>query len=259
MNHEGHAPVSGPLRRCGSRGSVRGDSGVTVQPGAASRSTPFGYVCRRCNLCCRNKHIQLNPYEVARLARAKGESTGQFRAAWTVDDLGTALRQKADGTCVFLGPEGCGVHADRPLVCRLYPLAQHVRQDGSEYYTRLEGHPQSQGEFTNDGTIADHLTAQGAGPFLEAANRYFQWLCAAHERFALTSDASAAGAGEAVDGVDLTDMDQMIAGYCTATGETEPDHLDDRMKLHLRLLDRAIANVEAADDEKAPDARMPTA
>ena len=232
---------------------------MTVQSVAASRSTPFGYVCRRCNLCCRHKHIQLNPYEVARLARAKGESTGQFRAAWTVDGLGTTLRQREDGTCVFLGPEGCEVHADRPLVCRLYPLGQHVRQDGSEYYTRLEGHPQSQGEFTNDGTIADYLAAQGATPFLDAADHYFQWLCAAHERFALTSDAPAASVGEAVDDVDLTDIDQMIARYCTATGETEPDHLDDRMHLHVRLLDRAIANLEAADDEQTPEARMPTA
>ena len=35
---------------------------------------------------------------------------------------GTALAVRPDGSCVFLGPQGCSVHAGRPLVCRLYPL-----------------------------------------------------------------------------------------------------------------------------------------
>jgi Fe-S-cluster containining protein len=217
---------------------------MTAQPAATSRSSRFGYTCRRCSLCCRHKGIQLNPYEIARLARAKGESTAQFRAARTVDGRGTMLRQKEDGTCVFLGPQGCEVHADRPLVCRLYPLSRHVQSDGSEYYTRLEGHPQSTGEFTDRGTIADYLAAQGAEPFMEAADAYFRWLCHAHEQLGLTLDALGTGTGDESNGVDLLDMDNMIAGHCAATGDTEPANLDDRLHLHLQLLDDAIANRE---------------
>src|SRR5262245_42571997 len=134
---------------------------------SASRSETFGYVCHRCSRCCRNKDIQVNPYEVARLARARNETARQFRAAWTID--GTVLRRKSDGSCVFLGPQGCEVHADRPLVCRLYPLGRHLRSDGSEYFTIQKGHPLSEGEFTERGTIAHYLEAQGVEPYIAAA------------------------------------------------------------------------------------------
>jgi uncharacterized protein len=215
---------------------------VTAQCPAASRSTSFGYVCRRCSRCCRDKQIQVNPYEIARLARATGQSTSEFRAAWTEDGQGTVLRQNEDGTCVFLGPQGCEVHGDRPLACRLYPLGRHVRSDGSEYFTKLEGHPQSAGEFTDRGTVADHVAAQGAQPFIDAADAYFQWLCAAHERLGESADRPADEMG-AEDG-DLLDLDTMIARHCEASGEAEPGNVDDRMRLHLRLLHDAIANLE---------------
>jgi len=215
---------------------------VTIPSSAASRSTPFGYACRRCSRCCSDKQIQVNPYEVARLARAKRQSTSEFRAAWTVDGHGTVLRQNEDGTCVFLGPEGCQVHQDRPLVCRLYPLGRYVRSDGSEYFTRLEGHPQSAGEYTDRGMIADYLAAQGAQPFMDAADAYFRWVCVARERLALMSDHAAVQAG--AEDADLLDMDAMIARNCEVTGEAQPANLEDRMRLHLRLLDDAIGNLE---------------
>src|SRR5262245_23039972 len=164
---------------------------MTAQSSTASRSAPFGYVCRRCSRCCQDKQIQVNPYEVARLARAKGQSTSAFRADWTIDGRGTTLRWTEDGACVFLGPHGCEVHGDRPLVCRLYPLGRHVRSDGGEYFTTLEGHPQSAGQFTGDGTIAEYLSAQGAQPFMDAADAYFRWLCVAHERLAGLADNAA--------------------------------------------------------------------
>src|SRR5262245_61501097 len=212
---------------------------VTVQPSVASRSTAFGYVCRRCSRCCRDKQIQVNPYEVARLARAKGQSTSEFRATWTDNDQGTVLREKEDGTCVFLGPQGCEVHGDRPLVCRLYPLGRIVRSDGSEYFIVREGHPQSAGEFTDRGTIADYLTAQGAQPFMDATDAYFQWLCAAHERLGAPADHAADEAG--AEDADLLDLDTTIARHCNAAGEAEPGNLEDRVRLHVRLLHDAIA------------------
>jgi Fe-S-cluster containining protein len=215
----------------------------------AFRSAPFGYVCRRCSRCCWHNKIQINPYEVARLARAKGQTTGEFRAAWTVDGRGAVLRQNEDGACVFLGPRGCEVHRDRPLVCRLYPLGRHVRSDGSEYFTKLEGHPQSAGEITDRGTIAEYLAGQGAQPLLNAADAYFQWLCVARARTALLSDQAAIEAGS--EDADLLDMDAAIASYCESTGEAEPSDIDDRMRLHLALLHDAIASLEDNDAEGA--------
>lgn len=184
---------------------------------------------------------------MARLARAKGQSTAQFRAAWTVDGRGTTLRQKDDGSCVFLGPEGCEVHQHRPLVCRLYPLGRHVRADGSETYAVLEGHPQSAGEITKRGTIGDYLATQEAGEFLEAADGYFKWVIYAHERLGLRADAFGSTAGGEPEGVNLLDMDEVISARCASSGEAEPTDLDQRMRLHLQLLYKAIANVEVDD------------
>ena len=81
-----------------------------------ARQERFRYVCHQCLRCCHDKKIQLNPYEVARLARNRGQTTTQFRAEWTVDGAGTVLQQTETGACVFLGAGGCMVHADRPLV-----------------------------------------------------------------------------------------------------------------------------------------------
>ena len=208
----------------------------------ASRSTTFGYVCRRCSRCCQHKRIQLNPYEVARLARARKQSTTEFRRASTVDGQGTVLAQKDDGTCVFLGPQGCEVHGDRPLVCRLYPLGRHVRTDGFEYFTRHEGHPQSEGEFTDRGTVDGFLEAQGAKPFMAAQDSYFRWLCRAHEQIAGTNDATGSDQTDRAVGVDLLDIDLMIAEHCADTAENEPADIEDRLRLHLNLLYDLIAN-----------------
>jgi Fe-S-cluster containining protein len=222
-------------------------------------NTPFGYICRRCSRCCQHKHIQLDPYEVARLARAKGESTTQFRAAWTVDGQGTTLRQKEDGTCVFLGPQGCEVHADRPLVCRLYPLGRHFRKDGFEYFSISEGHPLTAGEYNKSGTIADYLEAQGTKPFITAGDGYFQWFCAAYQRLGATDDALISEFINGADDQGLLDMDNMIAKHCAATGEPEPENIDDRAQLHLKLLYDVLANLEGKDDQGSSKPSKPAA
>ena len=38
-------------------------------PEAGTRGASFSYTCNRCNRCCRDKRIQVNPYEVLRLSR----------------------------------------------------------------------------------------------------------------------------------------------------------------------------------------------
>src|SRR3954452_14469833 len=217
---------------------------MSDQSNVVTRTTPFGYICRRCSRCCQNKHIQLDPYEVARLARARGESTGHFRSAWTVDGLGTHLRQKDDGTCVFLGPQGCEVHADRPLVCRLYPLGRHLRSDGSEYFSISDGHPLTAGEYNENGTIPDYLETQGTTPFITAGDGYFQWFRAAYLKAEASDDALMS---ELIDGADdegLLDVDTMIEKHCAVTGEPEPKDVDDRHRLHLKLLYDVLGKLE---------------
>jgi Fe-S-cluster containining protein len=223
------------------------DSGAEA-PGP--RGEAFGYICGRCSRCCHDKEIHVNPYEVARLARRLGETTSEFRIAWTRD--GTSLRRTETGACVFLGPEGCTVHSDRPLVCRLYPLGRHVLDDGTEWFSRLEGHPQSAGEITDRGTIGEFLQAQKAHDFMTAADDYFGWLCAARMRLGedAASEPSGQPAQDAALAADLIDMDTAIARHCAATASAEPQDMEDRKHLHLQILHRQIADHPGGPHER---------
>ncbi|WP_375789829.1 YkgJ family cysteine cluster protein [Bradyrhizobium sp. Pha-3] len=85
---------------------------------------------------CRNKAIRVNPCEILRLARHLGISTTQFIKNHT-EAGGTVLRSKEDGDCGFLGERGCSVHPDRPLACRIYPLARRVAGQSCFHRARL--------------------------------------------------------------------------------------------------------------------------
>ncbi len=169
-------------------------------------------------------------------------TTTEFREAWTMDAVGTTLKQTAAGACVFLGSEGCTVHPDRPLVCRLYPLGRHVLTNGREYFSHIEPHPLSEGTFTNKGTIAQYLDRQRAAPFLQAADEYFSRFCAAQDLFdQVTEDYSSANqTAEVRDAIEVLDMDLALTRLCSAAHRQEPMDLEARKQLHLEIIDELI-------------------
>src|SRR5262249_50937518 len=69
-----------------------------------------------------------------------------------------------------------------------------------------------------------------------------------HERLGAPADHAADEAG--AEDADLLDLDTTIARHCKATGEAEPGNLEDRMRLHVRLLHDAIAKLEGYHDEE---------
>ena len=148
------------------------------------------------------------------------------------------LGQREDGACVFLGPEGCTVHDDRPEVCRLYPLGRFREADGTEGFVRLERHPESVGQLGNSGTIADYLEAQGAACFIKAADQYFSWLCEAAGTLGGAPDLNppAVSDEETVLTAELLDMDAAIRRHCSVHGIDEPTDIEDRKELHLAIL-----------------------
>lgn len=80
-----------------------------------------------CRACCFDTEMPLLPEDVARLQQV----TGQDPAAFSIRDRaseGRRLRNR-DGHCVFLGPSGCTVYADRPAGCRIYPLVYDPDRD----------------------------------------------------------------------------------------------------------------------------------
>lgn len=199
---------------------------------AAAREEAFAYVCNRCSRCCWHKVIQVNPYEIARLARRVGLSTRDFAQRYTEDGAGARLTRREDGSCSFLGPEGCGVHLDRPLVCRIYPLGRHVAADGTERWSHVEPHPQTAGVYGKDGTIGGYIAAQGAPPYMQATDEYAAWLRRAYDVMAAAGDADAGGASAA----DMLDVDSVIAAHCRKTGIQEPLDIEARKALHLTIL-----------------------
>jgi hypothetical protein len=197
-----------------------------------ARAEAFSYACNRCSLCCQGKVIQVNPYEIARLAGRLGVSTAEFRARWTEDGAGAHLTRRAeDDTCSFLGPQGCTVHPDRPLVCRIYPLGRQVAADGTERWSHLAPHPRTLGVYAKDGTIADYLAAQDAADFMQATDDYTAWLRRAYE---VIDEAERGDAG--AEDSDVLDLDSVVSRHCQMTGAAEPLDIEARKALHLAIL-----------------------
>src|ERR1019366_8586782 len=124
---------------------------------ALDRKSAFSYQCNACSRCCHNKAIRVGPYEILRLARRLGMTTTEFIARHT-EAGGTLLRMRDenDRACIFLDDKGCSVHPDRPLACRLYPLARWVDPDGRESFGHLTPHPKTEGIYGTGGAGADY-------------------------------------------------------------------------------------------------------
>lgn len=83
------------------------------------------------NRCCREATIILSPYDILRLSRRLGLTTGEFLKRHTCRQeesrsrLPLVLVKPArTGGCPFLGEGGCQMYEDRPAACRLFPLTQ---------------------------------------------------------------------------------------------------------------------------------------
>jgi Fe-S-cluster containining protein len=95
----------------------------------------LAFECRRCRKCCGGApgYVWVSPEEIARLSAALGLSPAAFSAANCRQVGGRAsLRERADGDCVLLGPDGCTVYAARPTQCRTFPFwPENVGSAGS--------------------------------------------------------------------------------------------------------------------------------
>lgn len=204
-----------------------------------NRESGFRYTCHRCKRCCHHKRITLNPYELIRLARNRGITIAEMIANHT-DEGGGVLRFAGDdNACVFLGPEGCTVHADRPLVCRLYPLGRYVHPDVGEAYAVLEGHPESAGifarthELTPSDTVGDYVEAQGATPFISASERYF----ALYQFLASAAESEQEIEGDIGPyGIHWQYADEIAEAHCRHRGLPAPDSAESVMESHIEAL-----------------------
>jgi uncharacterized protein len=217
-----------------------------------ARDSSFGYACGACGRCCYGKVIPLNPYEVARLAAHHDITTTEALARFT-NDCGASLKSRDDGGCVFLGDEGCTVHASRPLACRLYPLGRHVAANGDESFAEVEPHPETAGVYDGDrgdgdATVARYLAAQGAQPYIAASDRYLALF-----RRMLAALSARPDAAEACDGAtrlmrtapaeadaSMLDVDAVVARWCDERGLDIPDDVEARVALHIEAIEARL-------------------
>lgn len=196
-------------------------------------NSQFSYSCNRCKACCINKIIQINPYEIARLANAIGISTNELKLKYTND--GVYLKQDENGACLFLNEEGCNVHANRPLVCRIFPLGRHIRENGDIFYTHGNWKPAPNGDYGDNGIVEDYLIAQGVAQFADFADAYFKFYCRLRDYLTQQQDDNSPPPYE-----DILDLEAVVAQYCQENSIAPPNDLEGRAKLHIEILDKLL-------------------
>lgn len=105
--------------------------------------------------CCGKLELLLTPYDLLRLSKRIGVSSGEFLDEYAVIRWNTAhgfpevmmkMNPETGRRCPFVTPKGCSAYEDRPGACRIYPLGRAATSrafDGSRqefYFTVREDH-----------------------------------------------------------------------------------------------------------------------
>lgn len=99
--------------------------------------------CQGCSQCCRGmgKSIILDPLDCYRIAKGLGKELAELIGS--VVELNVVdgvilpnLRMVGEAeTCAFLNTDGrCNIHADRPGICRLFPLGRYYENGSFRYF-----------------------------------------------------------------------------------------------------------------------------
>ena len=219
------------------------------------RESPFSFICKACSKCCHKKAIKVAPYEALRLARNLGITTTEFFTHYT-ERGGTFLKIKKDMNCIFLKDQVCTVHPDRPLVCRLFPLAQTIDEEGNERFAQMPPQQDCRGEYGKEGTVEAYLKSQKAAPYLRMEERYTALYRRMEAKLAhlikeTKSDKQAApdntGKATEVSGQalhsPLLDIDATLKIYCKKQGISPPVDLEEMVNLHIKSIEDWLNNI----------------
>ena len=87
------------------------------------------------NACCRDLNQSLYPFDILRLKKRLGLSSGEFLERYTIHHIGpgsglpiVTFKPIAASrlACPFVSEKGCSVYSDRPSSCRTYPLVRAI-------------------------------------------------------------------------------------------------------------------------------------
>ncbi|MCM4168937.1 hypothetical protein KCTC52924_02638 [Arenibacter antarcticus] len=213
---------------------------LTLKDTTKTRDSVFAYQCHACNKCCHGKGIQVNPYETMRLSSNLGIITTEFRLKYLNGQL---LKHKQNSNaCIFLGENGCTVHEDRPLVCRLYPLGRLRMADGEVSFTELTPHPNSAGEYGTNSTVDSYLSTQEVQPYLDAEQNYMKLI----QQMAKSAMSKLPPKSKKAHNYDIAtklnytewilDPDPVIVKYCNWRNIEFPAKTEQQLILHIEAL-----------------------
>ena len=134
------------------------------------------------NRCCGDVNIFLSPYDVLRMKKRLGMTSGDFLVKYTImpiqKDMKTpvvVLKMNDDEakTCPFLTDAGCGIYSDRPWPCRMYPLGLAAQRDtpdgwrGDRFYFLLEEEVCKGFDEPREWTVREWMDDQGIDAYDE--------------------------------------------------------------------------------------------
>ena len=181
---------------------------VVFLPGRRAR---FRFQCEACGRCCSEYRIMLSPYDIIRLRRATGRSSGELIGRGTIrieqapakDVFGFApiaamfelfglsqtgvvpiavmhfrSMQNGGNACEFLaavedGKRLCTVYEHRPGMCRLHPLGCVTVNNRRQWFFRQ---PLCRTDGGAERTVEEWIRVSRLKPFLTANARYLQWI-----------------------------------------------------------------------------------
>lgn len=142
----------------------------------------FKFTCDKTGRCCKNRlddPIILSPYDVLRLRKNLNITSSEFLRKYGELTLGSESKlpivllkyewqSPVKNKCSFLRSYGCKVYKDRPLRCRLYPVARIQTPDNKSFFFLVET-----GSYCNLGKGEEHPIEQ----WLEESEvePYFKW------------------------------------------------------------------------------------
>lgn len=77
--------------------------------------------CHGCQACCKKQLVTLEPPE---------DDPAAFDCDVIEGPAGTlySLKHKANGDCIYLGPDGCTIHGRQPVICRTFDCVAFAAQ-----------------------------------------------------------------------------------------------------------------------------------
>jgi Fe-S-cluster containining protein len=148
------------------------------------------------NKCCSDVNIFLSPYDVLRMKRRLGMKSGEFLDKYALLPIQKEMKTPVvmlrlsddeEKNCQFLTDGGCGIYADRPWPCRMYPLGLAAQKDtpdgwrGDRFYFLLQEGGCLGFDESNEWTVREWLDDQGVDEYDEWGEAYKE--LALHEFF----------------------------------------------------------------------------